>query len=1001
MLIEASHCDGNGLLSTNIHHDEQIPICVENYYSDRLLDGGTTWTPQTSGTKNTLSSVLFTDASTGWVVGDLGTVLHTTDGGTTWIPQASGTSNDMFSVFFTDANTGWVVGGPGNILHTTDGGATWMAQASGTSDDMFSVFFTDANSGWVVGLNGTILHTSDGGAVWVAQTSGTTSNLSSLFFADANRGWAVGGSGTIRFTTDGGTNWMAQTSGTSNHLSSVFFTDPDTGWAVGDSGTIVHTIDGGASWIGQTSGTTNHLYSTFFTDPNAGWVAGVVNMIIHTADGGTNWAVQTSGWLYHVPGIFFTDSNTGWTVGDPGIILHTTDGGTTWTTQPTGVGNHGYSVVFTDQNTGWMTAGRGTIFHTTNSGTTWLPQTSGTPYDLFSIRFTDPNSGWTVGNVGTIIHTTDGGANWTTQTSGTTYNLFSTFFTDANTGFAVGSAGTILHTTDGGTTWVAQTSGTGRTLFSVFFTDANTGWVVGGTGTIRHTTDGGTTWSDQVSGTTNTFRHIYFIDPNIGWAVGQRGITLHTTNGGVMWTPQTSGSDTTLECVFFLDANTGWISGEDGIVLHTTTGGTGIEPPLPPNLSLPPNGSTVSTSPVLSWNAPTGALWHALQVSTSPYFSTYVLNQTNIFETSFQLSGLQPDTTYYWRVSVTDSTGTSGWSEVWSFRTTALPNQVMLIEPEDGAMITSDSALFIWRQSAPDVDRYWFETATDSLFAMASVDSLVTDTTRTVTLLDDNETYWWRVRGHNPYGWGEFSQARSFIVLLPIPCDSIDRFLARCVSGGTVQARLVLLNSTQYAGEVVIISIDSVNYTATIGTNGTHSRAAWQVIGQSLGNHTVTLVNPPGCFSPMTVTCATGLATAQKEEGWDDEWTDVELEADQKIPTEMMLFDNYPDPFNPSTTIRYALSEDAHVTIKVYNMLGQLIGTLVDEVQTAGEKAVVWNGRYEGGSSVSSGIYVYRMSAVPQARPASQAKRGERDLVPQRDGNAGDFVATKRMLLVK
>jgi hypothetical protein len=72
---------------------------------------------------------------------------------------------------------------------------------------------------------------------------------------------------------------------------------------------------------------------------------------------------------------------------------------------------------------------------------------------------------------------------------------------------------------------------------------------------------------------------------------------------------------------------------------------------------------------------------------------------------------------------------------------------------------------------------------------------------------------------------------------------------------------------------------------------------------------------------------------------------------------------NYPNPFNPSTTIRYALSTDGPVSIRVYNMLGQEVATLVDGFQKAGEQSVVWNGVNNFGQSVASGLYIYRLQA--------------------------------------
>jgi hypothetical protein len=117
-------------------------------------------------------------------VGGGGTILRTTDGGTTWMSQSSGTKNYLYGVFFTDSNRGTAVGVGGTILRTTDGGATWMSQSSGTTNNLYGVFFTDFNKGTAVGSGGTILSTFTGGTTWVPKTE--TSQIPSAFVLQQN-----------------------------------------------------------------------------------------------------------------------------------------------------------------------------------------------------------------------------------------------------------------------------------------------------------------------------------------------------------------------------------------------------------------------------------------------------------------------------------------------------------------------------------------------------------------------------------------------------------------------------------------------------------------------------------------------------------------------------------------------------------------------------------------------------------------------------------------------
>lgn len=87
------------------------------------------------------------------------------------------------------------------------------------------------------------------------------------------------------------------------------------------------------------------------------------------------------------------------------------------------------------------------------------------------------------------------------------------------------------------------------------------------------------------------------------------------------------------------------------------------------------------------------------------------------------------------------------------------------------------------------------------------------------------------------------------------------------------------------------------------------------------------------------------------------------IEEEFALPRSFNLSQNYPNPFNPSTTIRYDLSKTSKVILKIYNILGQQVRTLVNERQPAGEKSVEWVGRDRFGELVGSGIYIYQIKA--------------------------------------
>jgi M6 family metalloprotease-like protein len=101
---------------------------------------------------------------------------------------------------------------------------------------------------------------------------------------------------------------------------------------------------------------------------------------------------------------------------------------------------------------------------------------------------------------------------------------------------------------------------------------------------------------------------------------------------------------------------------------------------------------------------------------------------------------------------------------------------------------------------------------------------------------------------------------------------------------------------------------------------------------------------------------------------WLEGYTDVSDSEQERasIPRSVELHQNYPNPFNPETRIRFTIKgrqSSLHTSLKIYNIRGQLVRTLLDGDRTAGDYDVLWDGRDDRGMEVSSGIYFYRLSA--------------------------------------
>ena len=117
-----------------------------------------------------------------------------------------------------------------------------------------------------------------------------------------------------------------------------------------------------------------------------------------------------------------------------------------------------------------------------------------------------------------------------------------------------------------------------------------------------------------------------------------------------------------------------------------------------------------------------------------------------------------------------------------------------------------------------------------------------------------------------------------------------------------------------------------------------------------------------------------GSGGLRKIAGGDKE--DAETKSSSWVPHKFSLSQNYPNPFNPTTVLEFEIARSAKASLKIYNILGQLVRVLVDEEKTPGTYTVYWDGNDKNGQPVSSGIYFYKFEA-------------------------GDFTGVKKMVLIK
>ena len=351
------------------------------------------------------------------------------------LPPSWRSEAELHDLFFWDGTTGWAVGDCGTILRTSDGGVTWQECQSMRSLNSQQQRMTpqmkalvnlsrDAASGLA-------------GAPQETVPSPISASLTSVHFLDSMRGWAVGGyslpyvdrsRAVVMKTSDGGATWIPQSNVMAPRLVTARFQGAARGWAFGDGGNLYKsgyliTADGGTNWSTQDN-SERHSWraGTVTTD---GFVGVDQQGTLRVFRGGKIEAsIVQQRPLRRLNGVAMSSDQVGWAVGDAGTLLQTEDGGISWSVPEAIAANeslryYDLKAVTCVGERVWFAGSPGShVFcYDSSTGTLSASQT-GTTAGLNRLVFNGRKLGWACGQFGTILTTTDEGETWQIRRGG-------------------------------------------------------------------------------------------------------------------------------------------------------------------------------------------------------------------------------------------------------------------------------------------------------------------------------------------------------------------------------------------------------------------------------------------------------------------------------------------------------------------------------------------------------------------------------------------------------
>ncbi|MFT4030957.1 MAG: YCF48-related protein [Siphonobacter sp.] len=173
-------------------------------------------------------------------------------------------------LLFTNDSTGFVVGNNGYLSKTTNGGKHWESLDSHTSTaSLLDITFINETTGFIIGYDserarGILLETQDGGQTWTVKKEGSDFEPQSINFPSSSVGYLLNGATSILKTQDGGNSWQSMLLPENTLATGVFFKTNQEGIVTALNGTYYVTNDGGNTWNNKQTSITDHLYQVYY-----------------------------------------------------------------------------------------------------------------------------------------------------------------------------------------------------------------------------------------------------------------------------------------------------------------------------------------------------------------------------------------------------------------------------------------------------------------------------------------------------------------------------------------------------------------------------------------------------------------------------------------------------------------------------------------------------------------------------------------------------------------